>query len=178
MSILKRIEDAKKLWAILMPHIQPPADGVLAAWITRFPESAVEAALIRGSKKFAPRKVTASLDTATVYKYIAGVVRNESEAQKEKEMTPEQKRKIDLTNVLISACIKRHDLGDVAGTYGPHILKTFEPTDDCEADADRFIAELEKAQKSAELVAALDITDPHDHYAAKAKEHVAALVNQ
>jgi hypothetical protein len=85
MTILKRIEDAKKLWNILMPHIPPPADGILAAWITRFPETAVEAGLVRGSKKFSIRKMEfAPVDAEHVHRYISGVIRNEAEAEKER----------------------------------------------------------------------------------------------
>jgi hypothetical protein len=89
MTILKQIEDAKKLWNILLPHIIPPADGVFAAWITRFPESAVEAGFLRGSKKFAARKVDASFDSSHAHKYVSGVIKHESEAEKERnKMTP------------------------------------------------------------------------------------------
>jgi hypothetical protein len=84
MRILRRIEDAKKLWSILMPHIQPPADAVFGAWATRFPESAIEAALIRGSKKFAARKVDASFDSTHAHKYVSGVIKHEAEAEKER----------------------------------------------------------------------------------------------
>jgi hypothetical protein len=88
MKLLKRIQEAKEAWGILMPHIPLPADTVLGAWVTRFSENSLETALLRGSKKFAPRKVDlATLDAADVYRYIAGVVRHEHEANKEKSMT-------------------------------------------------------------------------------------------
>jgi hypothetical protein len=87
MTLLKRIEDVRQLWTILMPHITPPADGVFVAWITRFSEAAVEAGMVRGSKKFAPRKIGASFDSAQAHKYVAGTIKHECEAQKRNKMT-------------------------------------------------------------------------------------------
>src|ERR1700743_1956301 len=84
MTTLKRIQDAKTLWSILMPHIQQPADAVFGKW-TRFSDAEIEAGIIRGSKKFAPRKVDpVTLDAGQVHKYVAGVIRHEYEARKDK----------------------------------------------------------------------------------------------
>jgi hypothetical protein len=96
MSILKRIEETKRLWNILMPHIPPPADTVFVAWTTRFTESAVEAGLLRGSKKFAARKIDASFDSAHAHKYVSGVIKHEFEAQKENNQMTQIPTKITI----------------------------------------------------------------------------------
>lgn len=71
-----------------MPHIPMPTDAVIGAWVTRFSENVVETALLRGSKKFALRKVDlATLNPADVHKYVAGVIRHEHEATKKGTMT-------------------------------------------------------------------------------------------
>jgi len=83
MIILERIEQAIRLWEILMPHISRPAESQFGVWI-RFPDAAIERGFVRGSKKFAANKVLpGSIDKEQVYRYVAGVIRNEYEALKE-----------------------------------------------------------------------------------------------
>jgi hypothetical protein len=79
----------------------------------------------------------------------------------------------DLTAIVTSASIKRHDLGDVAGAYALGILQNFEPSGNLDADVDWFIALLEKAKASADFEEHLAASaDPNDPLATKAKEYV------
>jgi len=52
MNLLRRIESTRAAWALLMPTISPPSDEWLAKWTAGHPESAIERAVLRTSRKF------------------------------------------------------------------------------------------------------------------------------
>jgi hypothetical protein len=129
-----------------MPHIELPADRTFGNWATRFPDSAIEAGLVRGSKKFSTRKTeSAPVDAENVHRYVSGVIRNEAVAlmKEQKAMTVEAKKQL-----VIAASVKYPELGEIAGQHAAEVLHDFKLTDDFESDVDAFIGKLIAASET------------------------------
>jgi hypothetical protein len=161
MTLLKRIEDVRQLWTILMPHVPQPEDRIFGNWAIRFSDDAIEAGIVRGSKKFSIRKTEAApIDAENVHRYVSGVIRNQSELQKEqKAMNIEEKKQL-----VIAASVKYPELGEVAGRHAVKVLDELNPSGDFETDVDNFASKLIKAGETAEfeahLAASTEQTDP------------------
>ena len=74
MSILQRVDDARRLWALLIPHTAPPSDSWLAKWASAFGDAEIESAFTRTSRKFHTREDAMS-DTA-VHRYCSATLRH------------------------------------------------------------------------------------------------------
>jgi hypothetical protein len=73
-TLLNKIENVTKLWEIILPNFPVPPTPWLARLAT-FPDSAIEAGIIRASKKFSPDRVDESVRDENVWKYVSGTVR-------------------------------------------------------------------------------------------------------
>jgi hypothetical protein len=76
MNLMAKIEQTKKLWATMLPHVPAPDP----AWIGRWCESGertIEHAIVRTSKKFSPEKISAGFKPEAAWRYTSGVVMNE-----------------------------------------------------------------------------------------------------
>ena len=70
--MLSRIENTRKVWNVLLPHVPPPADVWLAKWCAAFSDEIIESGISRVAYKFA---VNAD-DPERVHRYASSVLRN------------------------------------------------------------------------------------------------------
>lgn len=73
MKLLERIENAKKLWNILLPHVQAPEDRTFGIWCTEFDTKIMEHAFARAGSKFRNHRGNPEL----AYRYASGVMTSE-----------------------------------------------------------------------------------------------------
>jgi hypothetical protein len=71
--LLDRIEATKQLWTIVCPRIDPPADTWIARWCTEYPESIIEAGIIRTGQKFEYERLD---DSTRAHRYATATFRN------------------------------------------------------------------------------------------------------
>lgn len=84
MRLLERIESTKKLWSMVCPKIDLPADTWIAKWCTEYPDSIIEAAVTRTGQKFAYEQLD---DTARAHRYTTSLLHNIEIRIQEKEET-------------------------------------------------------------------------------------------
>jgi len=71
-TLLSRIENTRKVWNMLLPHVPPPADVWLAKWCAGFSDEIIENGISRVAYKFA-----GNVDNAErVHRYASSVLRN------------------------------------------------------------------------------------------------------
>lgn len=75
METLERIDNARRLWQLFLPHVETPAEIQLWRWANRFPDWMIERAFARTSRKFAPEKGTFAPEH--VHRYATGIMLNE-----------------------------------------------------------------------------------------------------
>jgi len=81
-SMLLRIEELKKLWAIATREVPPPDDDRLMNWCGRFSETEVEHAMLRLSSMLHKGKVARV--TSECSRYVGGVLNAEATKTKDK----------------------------------------------------------------------------------------------
>jgi hypothetical protein len=86
MTTLDKVENVKKLWALLLPFCEAPNDYNLARWVSRFSDSEIEYAINRTAIRF--RKGAPS-ESAIVQRYATGVLINEQSTKVAARETPE-----------------------------------------------------------------------------------------
>ena len=72
-TLLTRIESVIKLWQLVLPHIETPP-GAWIARISTHPDEAIEAGIIRCSKKFSPDRLPCVFDPSNAWKYTSAVI--------------------------------------------------------------------------------------------------------
>lgn len=82
MNLLDRIDQIKKLWAVMLPHIPAPDPAWLGRWCAA-PDRIIEHAIVRTSKKF---PATAAPDAATAWRYTSGIIWNEVRAARSEHL--------------------------------------------------------------------------------------------
>jgi hypothetical protein len=74
MTILDRISDARRVWSLLIPHVEPPGDIWLARWCAAYTDAAIEHAITKTAKKFRdPNRVESQELT---HRYCSSVLKN------------------------------------------------------------------------------------------------------
>jgi hypothetical protein len=81
LTMLERLENVKKLWALLVPSCQAPDDYNLARWVSRFTDSEIEYAINRTAIRF---RNGAPSDPMMVPRYATGILLNEQKAKSAK----------------------------------------------------------------------------------------------
>ena len=71
-SLLEKIENASKLWALLLPHVTPPDARTFGIWVTQFDPPLVDLVFARVAAKF--RNYHGG--TENVYRYTSATLRN------------------------------------------------------------------------------------------------------
>lgn len=75
MSLLERITAVQNLWSMVLPHITTPSPETVARWLL-FPDSAIEAALLRVATRFPKGRINLETFDATVaYRYTTATAR-------------------------------------------------------------------------------------------------------
>ena len=75
MNLLQRVDTITKVWRILVPHLPEPSAETIGRWLN-YPDSAVEAAIVRTARKFSPAKVNlATFDPVQAYRYTTGTAK-------------------------------------------------------------------------------------------------------
>jgi hypothetical protein len=82
MSTLQRIENIGQLWELILPDIPKPSPSWIGRWCA-YPDEDIERGIIRAAKKFGPDRINGTPDPELVYRYTAGVARNEFEARRQ-----------------------------------------------------------------------------------------------
>ena len=71
MTLTDKIEAAKRLWGILLPHIEAPDDRTFGIWVTTFNERLIDQAFARSGSKFRNYRDNAE----PVYRYTSGTLK-------------------------------------------------------------------------------------------------------
>jgi hypothetical protein len=71
MTLLEKIENAKKLWGILLPHITAPPEPCFGIWC-QYDNTCIEQAFSRSGRKFHDFRG----DAESVHRYTSGTLRN------------------------------------------------------------------------------------------------------
>jgi hypothetical protein len=79
MTLLNRIEQVSKLWAIMLPHVQAPEPAWVGRWCD-YPDKIIEKAIVRATKKF---RTDSTVAPEAVWRYVSSVVRNEAAARED-----------------------------------------------------------------------------------------------
>lgn len=74
MTILDRIADARRVWNLLIPHVEAPADIWLARWCAAYTDAAIEHAITKTAKKFRDPERVASEELT--HRYASSVLKN------------------------------------------------------------------------------------------------------
>ena len=74
MNLIQQIDLYRKTWRLLLPHVPVPPPEDAARWAA-YPSSAVESALLRTSKRFAPARITPDFVPQRAYKYATATAR-------------------------------------------------------------------------------------------------------
>jgi hypothetical protein len=74
MTILDRVENVKKLWALLLSTCPAPNDYNVARWVSRFSDSEIDYAVGRTAVRF---RSGLPSDTTLVHRYATGILLNE-----------------------------------------------------------------------------------------------------
>jgi hypothetical protein len=71
-TLFERIEYVNKLWSMVCPMIEPPADKWLALWCTNYEQEVIEAGLARTGQKFGNEQL---VDADRAHRYATSVLR-------------------------------------------------------------------------------------------------------
>ena len=88
MTLLERIDSLLATWRVMLPHIPPPAPEGATHWLN-YPDSVVEQAIFRTSKKFLVSKISADFVPAQAYKYATATARIMAAKAQEAAQKPE-----------------------------------------------------------------------------------------
>jgi hypothetical protein len=72
MTVFAQIEEYRKLWRVVLPHLAEPSQQDAARWCI-YPTPAVEGAILRAGQRFAPPRVGSDFDPTQVYRYVTAV---------------------------------------------------------------------------------------------------------
>jgi hypothetical protein len=75
MTLMQKIAYLKKVWHTLLPHVAMPTSEDAARWCP-YPLEAVEAALLRTAKRFAPARIDQGFVPRQAYSYATATARN------------------------------------------------------------------------------------------------------
>jgi hypothetical protein len=81
-SLIDRVGDVRKLWAMAIGSISEPSMDKLLHWCATYSESEIEHAFVRASNKLHKGDIVRS--TCEVERYISGVMYNEAQQTKAK----------------------------------------------------------------------------------------------
>jgi len=84
MTLLDRISQTAKLWAVMLPSIPAPEPAWLGRWCAE-PTRFVEHGIIRASKKFA---ITPVPKPEMVWRYVSGVIASEAATARAQQQDP------------------------------------------------------------------------------------------
>lgn len=82
MNILERVEHYRKVWQLVLPHVTVPSREDAVRWGV-YPRPAVEAAILRTSKRFAPARITQDFVPEQAYRYATATARAIAQPQGE-----------------------------------------------------------------------------------------------
>jgi hypothetical protein len=83
MTLLDKIETAKKLWGILLPHITKPSDSCFGIWC-QYDDACIEQAFSRPGRKFHDFVG----DPESVHRYTSGTLFNITKRVRAGVVTP------------------------------------------------------------------------------------------
>lgn len=75
MNLIQRIDLYGQMWRLVMPHIPEPTPEDAARW-GLYPTTAVEAAILRTSKRFARTKLAPEFVPQQAYRYVTATARS------------------------------------------------------------------------------------------------------
>jgi len=75
MKTLHSIRQYRTLWALIVPHIAVPGPEDAARWC-EYPSDAVEQAILRTARRFAPERVKPDFAPIAAYRYATAVARS------------------------------------------------------------------------------------------------------
>lgn len=82
MNVLEKVKYFAKVWQLALPHIPPPAPEDAARWAV-YSSVAVEAAILRTAKRFAPARITHDFVPVQAYRYATATARSIAQAKGE-----------------------------------------------------------------------------------------------
>jgi hypothetical protein len=74
MTVFDRIENFLALWRLAVPHLPEPTPAAVIHWC-RYPDSAVEQAILRTGQKFAQPRIEPDFAPDKAYRYVTGTAR-------------------------------------------------------------------------------------------------------
>jgi hypothetical protein len=75
MTLVQRIDSLLATWRVLLPHIPAPTPENATRWL-HYPDTAVEAAILRTAQKFAAPKLVSGFEPLQAYRYTTSTARN------------------------------------------------------------------------------------------------------
>jgi hypothetical protein len=93
MNLMDRIEEVKKMWATMLPHIAQPDPAWIGRWC-EYSDRVIEHAVVRASKKFALAKTDGRLRPEIAWRYVTGVIANEGRQTNGRTMNANELRQL------------------------------------------------------------------------------------
>jgi hypothetical protein len=76
-TMVDRLDGLRKLWAAVVPGLDPPEDSRLVKWLGIYSDSELEYAFVRVNTQL--RRGRVIRETSQVARYVAGVLANEAQ---------------------------------------------------------------------------------------------------
>lgn len=74
MNLLARTDDVRKLWRLLLPHVEAPTDEWIAKWCAVYVDDVIERSITKAARKF--RDPASVISAELVHRYTSAVLKS------------------------------------------------------------------------------------------------------